>query len=216
MYGSHTGGADGFSLNGRTRFTSGIGANLGKSVTRTPFRGTEPMGHGGGERCRVGGWRARVNHCDGPQYPRIVSNSGSCCVQQTLVKVSVKTTTGMLQDRFKGILHGAYPKTWVKSPLVDHSTHLKHVVGNEIGCPGVITTGEGSIEATLGCGPYSKDVPPSEAGTRVIAMTAHCVNPTNEQLPFPFRMTNVNGCSKTYLTWQDAQQAGLLSANYKG
>ena len=36
----------GFSLNGTTRFL-GIGATLGRSVTRTPFRGTVPIGHGG-------------------------------------------------------------------------------------------------------------------------------------------------------------------------
>ena len=215
MYGSHSKGKDGFSLNGKTRFTSGVGANLGKSVTRTPFRGSEPMGHGGGERCRLGGWRARVNHCDGPQYPRKVSNSGSCCAQQTLVKVSVMNTKGMIESRFKGILHGAYPKTWVKAPQPENSSYLLKVVGNESGCPNVVTHGEGTVKATNGCGPYAKTLHPTTEA-HLLAVTSQCVNPSCTQIPFPMRMSSVNGCSSKYLTWQDAQRAGVLCANYQG
>lgn len=45
-YFPHSVNGVGFSLNGTTRFL-GIGASLGRSVTRTPFRGTAPVGHGG-------------------------------------------------------------------------------------------------------------------------------------------------------------------------
>ena len=41
-------GSQGFSLNGGYRNHGSVGpTNLGRSVTRTPFRGPEPMGHGG-------------------------------------------------------------------------------------------------------------------------------------------------------------------------
>ena len=70
----------------------------------TPFRGPYPMGHGQGGRCRVGGWRARM--C-GNSYPVVVVNSGSCIVPQTEIKRSTMNNSGMIETRFKGILHGS-------------------------------------------------------------------------------------------------------------
>ena len=74
-------GHDGFSLQGKLRnFGTAGKTNLGRSVTRTPFRGIVPVGNGG---------------CCGEYDVRVVS-SGNCCIQQTLVKPSVVSTKGML------------------------------------------------------------------------------------------------------------------------
>lgn len=102
QYGTNHCNAKGqFSLNGVYRQ---LPYTLGRSVMGTPFRGPHPMGHGQGGRCRVGGWRARV--C-GNSYPVVVVNSGSCIVPQTEIKRSTLNNLGMLETRFKGILHGS-------------------------------------------------------------------------------------------------------------
>ena len=102
LYGSsHCNKQGQFSLNGVIRQ---LPYTLGRSVTRTPFRGPYPMGHGEGGKCRVSGWRHRV--C-GNGYPIIISNSGSCIVPQTEVKRSTMNNAGMIESRYKGILHGA-------------------------------------------------------------------------------------------------------------
>ena len=102
QYGTNHCNAKGqFSLNGVYRQ---LPFTLGRSVMGTPFRGPYPMGHGQGGRCRVGGWRARV--C-GNSYPVVVVNSGSCLVPQTEIKRSTMNNSGMIETRFKGILHGS-------------------------------------------------------------------------------------------------------------
>jgi len=87
----------GFSLNGSTRHPP---PTLGRSVTRTPFKGPYPKGHGEGKRCRVNGWRARICGCT---YPVIVHHSGS--VVQTGIKTSTMNMHGWIETRYKGILH---------------------------------------------------------------------------------------------------------------
>jgi len=79
--------ADGFSLNGGHRNIGQVGStNLAKSVTRTPFRGAIPMGHGG----KLG------------TYPVAIYNSGSCCTNDSaIVKLSTKNTKGHIYEAFK-------------------------------------------------------------------------------------------------------------------
>lgn len=78
----------GFSLNGVTRFLGAGDTSLGRSVTRTPFRGNYPVGHGGGTRCRVTGIKGRSARCDSNvEYPIHIIRSGEQ-VPQTLVKRS--------------------------------------------------------------------------------------------------------------------------------
>ena len=74
----------GFSLNGTRRPVGRVGpVNLGRSITRTPFKGAEPVGHGG---------------CCGA-YPIAVHNSGSCCAgDNSMVHPSVVNTRGMLAN----------------------------------------------------------------------------------------------------------------------
>jgi hypothetical protein len=118
---NHTKG-DYFSLNGRLRFIGPGPVVLSKSVTRTPFKGLEPKGHGGGTKARVTGVKARS--CGKHNYPVSIVDSGSCCIPQTDVKRSTMNTSGMLQNRYMGIYHGAYPKVWVTPPQLDHEQLL--------------------------------------------------------------------------------------------
>jgi len=82
----------GFSLNGGTRNIGGVGIeNLAKSVTRTPFRGPLPVGHG----TLLG------------KYPVVIHNSGSCCTNDSnIIKPSVINTKGMLAKKYKWINGG--------------------------------------------------------------------------------------------------------------
>ena len=168
----------GFSLNGISRPVGAVGpTNLGKSVTRTPFRGTEPVGWGGGSRCRLGNSNAsRATGCgtghllpDGKVdgYPRVISNSGSCCTPQYLMKRSVKNTRGMLESRYTGLLFGGYPRSWVQNVgnALDHSSgqYTEKLAQQPFSraCTGeaptwtgssFIATGAGSKEAFGDCG----------------------------------------------------------------
>jgi hypothetical protein len=102
LYGtSHCNKRGQFSLNGIYRQ---LPYTLGRSVTRTPFRGPLPMGHGQGGGCRLSGWRGRAS---GNSYPIIISNSGSCLTPQTEVKRSTMNNAGMIETRYKGILHAS-------------------------------------------------------------------------------------------------------------
>ena len=178
----------GFSLNGISRPVGAVGpTNLGRSVTRTPFRGTVPIGWGGGSRCRIpNSNRARATKCgvghvkpngDIDEYPLIVSNSGSCCIPQYLMKRSVKNTKGMLYSRYTGILFGAYPRTWVQdiaNPLNSSSGQYTAALAQQPfsrACTGEAptwtgssfnATGAGSKEALGSCGRNPDDPPDSQ------------------------------------------------------
>jgi len=110
---SSTISTNGFYLNGNKRVIGSVNTtNLGKSVTRTPFKGTEPVGHGGGSRCRVSGRAARK--CGGgSKYLKAVSNSGSSCTTQTLIKPSSKNQKGLIATKYKW-MSSTYPNYWVK------------------------------------------------------------------------------------------------------
>jgi len=130
MYGKTHSTKDGFSLNGPLRQAS-LGENLGRSVTRTPFRGSAPMGHGCGSRCRLSGWRART--C-GESYPIRIHHS---CLgtPQTLVKRSTMNMKGLIETKYTGILHGEYPRTHVDK-VDKESGGYTNAVGREVlSCP---------------------------------------------------------------------------------
>lgn len=135
----------GFSLNGISRPVGVVGpTNLAKSVTRTPFRGTTPVGYGGGSSCRVSGWRARKNKCTGLEYPIVISNSGSCQTPQTLVKPSTMNTKGMIEMKYMGILHGTQPKMTVQVGVGDplqtsQGTYLQTLDRQAFACSNAIT-----------------------------------------------------------------------------
>jgi hypothetical protein len=138
----------GFSLNGISRVIGSVGpTNLAKSVTRTPFRGNDPVGYGGGSTCRVSGWRARKNKCtSSSNYLIQIHNSGSGYTPQTLVKPSVMNTKGMIESKYTGLLHGTYPNVIVQpgvgNPLhTSQGMHLSTLNRKSLSCPnGIIKT----------------------------------------------------------------------------
>jgi hypothetical protein len=163
LYGKSHSTKDGFSINGALRHPA---PTLGRSVTRTPFKGPVPKGHGEGSRCRVGGWRARL--C-GHGYP--VNIHYSCLgTRQTETKPSVMNNKGMIETRFIGILHGTYPNSHVYRVDADEMTHIDKIKQACLTCPlaeksesGLIqdiVTGELTpyIKSETRCTPYTKNV----------------------------------------------------------
>ena len=175
MYSTHS-DKSGFSLNGALRHPV---ANLGRSVTRTPFRGPAPMGHGMGSRCRVGGWRART--CGGT-YPQSIHRS-SLGTRQTTVKPSVMNQKGMIETRYTGILHGAYPRSHVFN--VEVVPHIERVKKEVLGCPvlkGVYTQGL-QKDRNVKCVPYTKTILDMDYKRYYVIQGASC-----NQLGEPFKI----------------------------
>jgi len=121
--------AHGFSLNGGHRNIGQVGVtNLAKSVTRTPFRGTLPMGHGG----HLG------------KYVVNIYNSGSCCTNDpAIVKLSTKNTVGHLLEavRYPICLNGncgtGSQSNWVQDFSAENFSqgiYIKNVIAANGSC----------------------------------------------------------------------------------
>ena len=222
-------GSQGFSLNGGHRNQGGVGTtNLARSVTRTPFRGAEPMGHGG---------------CCG-SYIRNISNSGSCCVNDSgIVKLSNKNTKGLLlsnQNPTNCNSESSCPTNWVQdtSPLnFSQGTHIKNVQGKTARCDtedlsvaanaGISNCDTNCVAASYYIGskkyvrmPYSKRVPQAMSSSeqmRTSLLKKNCLpTPANKQ-PFPMTLNRGNGgCYENFLTPEQARDAGQLPANWVG
>lgn len=212
-------GHDGFSLVGGHRNIGCVGnTNLGRSVTRTPFRGAEPMGHGG---------------CCGT-YVRSVSNSGSCCTNDaSIIKQTVKNTAGMIDEKYKW-MKSKYPNWWVQDTSPEQfsqSSYISRIRRDAAGRCGVVTsTDAGTVPAcTSGCVKWVGGIPvyrsllakdPKAAVSSSEYMSAglmanKCLPSSASQQPFPMTLVH-NGCDVNFNTWEEAQAAGLLPANYVG
>ena len=183
MYGKTHSTKDGFSLNGPLRQPP-LGENLGRSVTRTPFRGPAPMGHGMGSRCRVGGWRART--C-GSSYPIIIHRS---CLgtPQTLVKRSTMNEKGLIETKYKGILHGTYPNTHVFT--IEKENYIETIVREVLACP--VQTGDytqgSQKDKKVRCTPYTKTILDMNYARYYKIQSAAC-----NQLDDPYKYPHVCG-----------------------
>ena len=183
MYGKTHSTKDGFSLNGPLRQHS-LYENLGRSVTRTPFRGPAPMGHGMGSRCRVGGWRART--C-GSSYPITIHRS---CLgtPQTLVKRSTMNEKGLIETKYTGILHGTYPRTHVFK--VEKENYIETIVRDVLACP-VQTddyTQGTQKDKKVRCTPYTKTILDMNYARYYKIQSAAC-----NQLDDPYKYPQVCG-----------------------
>lgn len=125
-------GKNGFSLCGGHRNIGGVGRfRMVSNVTRTPFRGIDPMGNGG---------------CCGTYFkfdtPSGGLNSGSPITNiPQIIKKSSKTTEGMLRTHFKWIYGGQYPNYWVQESdgnttvsTRDQSTYINNLTQKTGGC----------------------------------------------------------------------------------
>ena len=223
-------GNNGFALNGTLRNIGGVGQfRMVSNVTRTPYRGNTPVGWGG----------------NGGAYPVYVFNSGDCCTNDAnIIKKSTKNTTAMIDERFKGILSGTYPNTWVKDD--ENSYRITKTQGQHIAA---ITNKVGScnfskplccnVENTCTCArgkyiyigtkkkifynPTTKSVanfsPYGEMMSQGVYITAGGLA-KNKNLPTPSCMQHYppmlshRGCNTDVVTWQEAKAVGIMPPDY--
>lgn len=212
-------GKDGFSLVGGYRNIGAVGpTNLGRSVTRTPFRGNLPMGHGG---------------CCG-QYVQSICNSGSCCTNNPeIIKPTVKNTAGMIDEKYKW-MKSTYPNWWVQDTSADNYTqgvHIERQRRQAAGRCGVVSKDDAGTVAPCaeGCLTWIGGVPHyrkmlAKNGRGAVSSSEYmsggllvgkCLPEEARLQAFPMTL-NHNGCDVNYNTWQEAQAAGQLPANYVG
>lgn len=223
-------GNKGFALNGTLRNIGNVGQfRMVSNVTRTRYRGNTPMGSGG---------------CCGT-YPLYIFNSGDCCTNDSnIVKKSTKNTMGMLDDRYKGILFGTYPNTWVKDDSNSYritKTQGQYVdnVSRKYGSCNFESSAICEINNKCTCSqgkyifigtkkkifyrPTTKNVdnysPYGTTMSQGVYITAGGVSkknnlPTPECLQHFPPMIPNNGCNSTILTWQQAKAVGLLPPDY--
>jgi hypothetical protein len=221
--------ANGFALNGTRRNIGSVGqTNLAKSVTRTPFRGAAPMGHG---------------TCCG-SYPKIISNSGSCCVNDpTIIKKSTKNTLGHIYESIKypvcdnGNCAQGSQSTWVKNMTAENNSqgfYIHNVIALAGAC--VLNTNNNNPiknpikPCVTDCfpgnshiggkkhfvGAYTKDLGLNNAASEYIRsqlMRYNCLPTPSCKQHFPMTL-NHDGCDANYLTPEAAQAAGLLPPNW--
>ena len=229
-------GKDGFSLVGGYRNIGVVGrTNLGKSVTRTPFRGTEAMGSGG---------------CCGT-YDRVISNSGSCCTNDNhVIKTTTKNTAGMIEIKYSRkwdenlqqwvcprlVLNSQYPYYWVQSSTAlagetTQATYVEAIRRRSASCtPAVAHDGAPPTAGDKNCRnclfrtggklyfrtPYAKSLLPLQGGYSEFQsgqlMKNNCLfqysTPTQDRNgPFPMSLTH-NGCDENFNTVQGCHSGG--------
>ena len=220
---------NGFSLNGTRRNIGVVGhTNLAKSVTRTPFRGPLPMGHGS---------------CCG-SYPIDIHNSGSCCTNDPdIIKKSTKNTKGHIYSSLlypvcdNGNCAQGSQSNWVKNMTAENKSQGVYI-HNVIAAYGACvenTNSEKNATAGIkpcvtGCtkygnfiggkrhfiGAYTKDLGlnnPASEYIRSQLMKNKCL-PTPECMQhFPMTLVH-NGCDVNYLTPEEAIAAGALPSTW--
>ena len=235
-------GKNGFSLNGTHRNIGSVGQfRMVSNVTRTPFRGTEPMGSGG----------------SGGKYVNKPLNSGSFIYNDNQkVKKSSLNTSGMIATKYMW-MKGKYPNYWVQEDnggYNDTTTQGQYIRDktNEQGglCDNFInaqssgncgTSMDPENDYTYKCGantscsyfigtkkyirmPYAKNLnqPAMSQGQYISTggvTRKNCLPTQPKDTPFPMNLVHNQGitsCNKNYDIWQEAQEAGLLPSNYVG
>ena len=223
-------GKNGFALNGTLRNIGGVGQfRMVSNVTRTRYRGNTPVGWGG----------------NGGAYPVYVFNSGDCCANDAnIIKKSTKNTTAMIDERFKGILSGTYPNTWVKDDENSYritKTQGQHIaaITNKVGSCNFSKPLCCSVENTCTCprgkyiyigtkkkifyNPTTKSVanfsPYGEMMSQGVYITAGGLA-KNKNLPTPSCMQHYppmlshRGCNTDVVTWQEAKAVGIMPPDY--
>ena len=223
-------GNKGFALNGGLRNIGGVGEfRMVSNVTRTRYRGTTPMGNGG----------------SGGRYPVYVFNSGECATNDaSIIKTSTKNTSGMLDERFKGILFGTYPNSWVKDDdngYRDTKTQGQYIenvtrktgscnfqnpacceINNKCSC----TRGSYIYIGTkrkIFYRPTTKNVGNftslRQTMSQELYITAGGLSRKNNLPTRPCMqhfppMLSHNGCNSNIVTWQQAKAVGILPPDY--
>ena len=220
-------GTKGFSLNGGCRNIGAVGQfRMVSNVTRTPFRGTLPMGHGG---------------FNGEYYKK-PSNSGSCSTNDdSIIKHSSLTTAGLIDEKYKWT-KSQYPRYWVKDD--DNSYRRTKTQGQLTGAK-TWAAGACNFEKAANddpanvwhCNtrcyywiggkrkflyyPYTKFLNTDKVQSQGAYITAGGVARQNRLptpaciQPYPMMLChNKSGCNVNPVLWQQAQAQGLLPPDY--
>jgi hypothetical protein len=220
-------GTKGFSLNGGCRNIGAVGQfRMVSNVTRTPFRGTLPMGHGG---------------FNGEYYKK-PSNSGSCSTNDdSIIKHSSLTTAGLIDEKYKWT-KSQYPRYWVKDD--DNSYRQTKTQGQLTGAK-TWAAGACNFEKAANddpanvwhCNtkcyywiggkrkflyyPYTKFLNTDKVQSQGAYITAGGVARQNRLptpaciQPYPMMLChNKSGCDVNPVLWQQAQAQGLLPPDY--
>lgn len=219
-------GGVGFSLNGGRRNVGYVGQSMAMSRNGTPYRGSIPYGIGS----RYAPYNGAGGSCGGKptnndEMP--VFNANRAIVlgdQYQYAKPTVLTTKGMLEKKYKGILHGQYPNTWVQpvyptGSLSDNASQWLYIqtkaaanicvndtnkpqvyVGHRIrGGPNNCSTSSAKYvykiqESNAG---YTKTLGiPQTASQYTLQVQRKCANPTGPLKPFPFSVNGGSSSSK--------------------
>lgn len=221
-------GKNGFSLVGGYRNIGNVGQfRMISNVSRTPFRGTEPMGSGGFY----------------GKYTNNPLNSGSVGSNNNeIIKHSSLNTKGMISSKYRWI-KSKYPNYWVQpvhnesNPLYSQGLYIGKVTNKVGGCVGTSSfISEPENTEAIPCKgqkcvyyigtkkyirtPYSKVLNSKAVDqsqyieTGGVAKNNCLPTPPNRQ-PFPMSVNN-NGCDINFNSWEQAQDAGILPPNYVG
>ena len=221
-------GVNGFSLNGGYRNVGAVGQfRMISNNTRTPFRGTEPMGNGG---------------CCGT-YVNKPLNSGSAMVNDyKKIKKSSLNTKGMIDTKYQW-LNGQYPNYWVQdmgnenNPIYEQSNYIAKLTNKSGGCVrgSSFISDSGDTQAPPCNGqkcsyfigtrkfirmPYAKvlnthAISQSEYITLGGIAKNNCLPTRSIVQPFPMSVNN-NGCDVNANNVQEAIDIGLLPPDYQG
>ena len=191
----------GFSLNGTTRNVGYVGQHMRNSKAFTPFRGVNPIGHGGS------GGKYNQNN--------IVYNVSDSSVEvkgnQLLYnKSSVLSTYGMLRGKYKWAYNGTFPNYWVQPDANNASYNNSqglYISTKSSANDCVVDTNDFDkyVDNVKSCAikkgrldcknNYTKTLDQAvDCGTYTNRVQHKCANPTQEQLPFPYAVNN-DGCN---------------------
>ncbi len=194
-------GPVGFSISGTHRNIGYVGQNMKMSKSGTPFRGRNPVGHGG---C-CGTYKQAIPLLNS----RVTNTLGD---QYLYVKPAVLSQRGMLYKRFKYLYYGQYPNYFAKDVYtgnktdnasqgiyiqersaantcvveVNNSEEFKNKIVRcgPTGCS--TTTAKYKYNDMARNGPYTKTIrTPQDSSTQTLNVQRRCANPPPDKRPKP-------------------------------
>lgn len=214
-YGTNTNTASnaGFSLNGVSPNIPYTGRSMAFSKSRTPFRGTYPIGWGG----------TLGRYPDGPDNISLNMPPVKAEIRgnDSYVRPSVLSTRGMLERKYRWIHNGQYPNYWVQPVYTGNQTdtasqgvylqklsaendiwydvnNTENYIGyyknyGPMGCQ--LTPARGyKMNIMQANAPYTKTIRlPKDSSQYTLRIQRRCQNPQGAQKPFPYAVQTGTG-----------------------